>query len=251
MTRIIGLTGGIGSGKSTVANYIASKGIPVYIADEEAKKLMDSKVIIKKIQAIFEESILTNEGNLDRKKIASIVFNSPEKLVELNNIVHPEVKKHFTNWVKKQKNHHLLLQAYAETDQLLPLVLVGQGGLQAECEALAKQLGISDKVFFVGFHSNPYPWIASATGMVLSSIYEGFGIVIAEALALDVPVISTDCESGPAEILPSNNLIPVNDADALAEKMTQLMHHPAYFSHPFNEKLLPKSVAQRYLNLVS
>ena len=87
--------------------------------------------------------------------------------------------------------------------------------------------------------------------MVLSSIYEGFGIVIAEALALDVPVISTDCESGPAEILPSNNLIPVNDADALAEKMTQLMHHPAYFSHPFNEKLLPKSVAQRYLNLVS
>ena len=52
MTRIIGLTGGIGSGKWTVANYIASKGIPVYIADEEAKKLMDSKVIIKKIQAI-------------------------------------------------------------------------------------------------------------------------------------------------------------------------------------------------------
>lgn len=113
MTRIIGLTGGIGSGKSTVANYIASKGIPVYIADEEAKKLMDSKVIIKKIQAIFEESILTNEGNLDRKKIASIVFNSPEKLVELNNIVHPEVKKHFTNWVKKQKNHPFVVKEVA------------------------------------------------------------------------------------------------------------------------------------------
>ena len=113
MTRIIGLTGGIGSGKSTVANYIASKGIPVYIADEEAKKLMDSKVIIKKIQAIFEESILTNEGNLDRKKIASIVFNSPENLVELNNIVHPEVKKHFTNWVKKQKNHPFVVKEVA------------------------------------------------------------------------------------------------------------------------------------------
>lgn len=113
MTRIIGLTGGIGSGKSTVANYIASKGIPVYIADEEAKKIMDSKVIIKKIQAIFEESILTNEGNLDRKKIASIVFNSPEKLVELNNIVHPEVKKHFTNWVKKQKNHPFVVKEVA------------------------------------------------------------------------------------------------------------------------------------------
>lgn len=113
MTRIIGLTGGIGSGKSTVATYIASKGIPVYIADAEAKKLMDSKVIKKKIQAIFEDSVLTNDGNLDRKKIASIVFNSAEKLAELNNIVHPEVKKHFINWVKKQKNQPFVVKEVA------------------------------------------------------------------------------------------------------------------------------------------
>ncbi|MFD2909346.1 dephospho-CoA kinase [Flavobacterium ardleyense] len=113
MTRIIGLTGGIGSGKSTVAFYIASKGIPVYIADEEAKKLMDSKVIIKKIQAIFEESILTDEGNLDRKKIGSIVFNTPEKLAQLNNIVHPEVKKHFENWVKQHKNQPFVVKEVA------------------------------------------------------------------------------------------------------------------------------------------
>lgn len=113
MTRIIGLTGGIGSGKSTVATYIASKGIPVYIADEEAKKLMDSKVIIKKIQAIFEENILTEEGNLDRKKIGSIVFNQPEKLAKLNAIVHPEVKKHFEKWVKKHKNQPFVVKEVA------------------------------------------------------------------------------------------------------------------------------------------
>jgi len=113
MTRIIGLTGGIGSGKSTVASYIASKGIPVYIADEEAKKLMDSKRISTKIQAIFSENILSEKGKLDRKKIATIVFNSPEKLSELNAIVHPEVKKHFTNWLKKHKNALFVIKEVA------------------------------------------------------------------------------------------------------------------------------------------
>lgn len=113
MTRIIGLTGGIGSGKSTVASYIASKGIPVYIADEEAKKLMDSKQISTKIQAIFSENVLTLEGKLDRKKIATIVFNSPEKLSKLNAIVHPEVKKHFANWLKLHKNAPFIIKEVA------------------------------------------------------------------------------------------------------------------------------------------
>ncbi|WP_288984645.1 dephospho-CoA kinase [uncultured Flavobacterium sp.] len=113
MTRIIGLTGGIGSGKSTIANYIASKGIPVYIADEEAKKLMDSKQISTKIQAIFSENVLTLEGKLDRKKIAAIVFNSPEKLSKLNAIVHPEVKKHFANWLKLHKNAPFIIKEVA------------------------------------------------------------------------------------------------------------------------------------------
>ena len=113
MTRIIGLTGGIGSGKSTVASYIASKGIPVYIADEEAKKLMDSKKISTKIQAIFSENILTIDGTLDRKKIAAIVFNSPEKLSKLNAIVHPEVKKHFRNWLNLHKKAPFIIKEVA------------------------------------------------------------------------------------------------------------------------------------------
>lgn len=99
MTRIIGLTGGIGSGKSTVANYIASKGIPVYVADEAAKTLMDSAAVRTKIEALFPENILAEDGTLDRKKIAGIVFNSPEKLAALNAIVHPEVRKHFAAWL--------------------------------------------------------------------------------------------------------------------------------------------------------
>jgi len=113
MTRIIGLTGGIGSGKSTVAAYIASKGIPVYIADDEAKKLMDSKRISSRIQAVFSENILSDSGKLDRKKIAAIVFKAPEKLVKLNEIVHPEVKKHFENWLKNHEKAPFIIKEVA------------------------------------------------------------------------------------------------------------------------------------------
>jgi dephospho-CoA kinase len=103
MTKIIGLTGGIGSGKTTVAKMFSEFGIPVYIADEEAKKLMDSDEIIKKIEKVFGKEILSN-GKIDRTKLASIVFNNSEKLKSLNNIIHPAVQKHFKDWLKNQES---------------------------------------------------------------------------------------------------------------------------------------------------
>ena len=113
MTKIIGLTGGIGSGKSTIANYIASKGIPVYIADEEAKKLMQLPEVIASVNAIFEENVLDEFGKLDRKKIADLVFNSPTQLTQLNNIVHPLVKNHFIEWLKIHSNAPFVIKEVA------------------------------------------------------------------------------------------------------------------------------------------
>lgn len=113
MTKIIGLTGGIGSGKSTVASYIASKGIPVYIADEEAKKIMEREDVKQKIQSLFTESILNSDNTLNRKKIAEFVFNQPEKLKELNAIVHPEVQHHFKNWVNEHKDFPYVIKEVA------------------------------------------------------------------------------------------------------------------------------------------
>ena len=113
MTKIIGLTGGIGSGKSTIANYIASKGIPVYIADEEAKKLMELSEVIASVQAIFEENVLDEFGKLDRKRIADLVFNSPTQLSQLNNIVHPLVKNHFMEWLKIHSNAPYVIKEVA------------------------------------------------------------------------------------------------------------------------------------------
>lgn len=113
MTKIIGLTGGIGSGKSTVAHYIASKGIPVYIADEEAKKLMELPEVITSVQAIFEEKVLDEFGKLDRKRISDLVFNSPTQLTQLNNIVHPLVKNHFIEWLKIHSNAPFVIKEVA------------------------------------------------------------------------------------------------------------------------------------------
>ncbi|NHN27807.1 dephospho-CoA kinase [Flavobacterium jejuense] len=113
MTKIIGLTGGIGSGKSTVAKHIASKGIPVYIADDEAKKIMTKKSVIQEIQNLFEENIILEDGQLDRKKIASIVFQAPSLLKKLNEVVHPKVKKHFEEWLKKHKDAPFIVKEVA------------------------------------------------------------------------------------------------------------------------------------------
>lgn len=98
MTKIIGLTGGIGSGKTTIANIFQSFGIPIYIADDEAKKIMESPEIINEIKDVFGTSVFENEV-LNRQKLAEIVFNTPKKLEQLNKIVHPAVKKHFDQWL--------------------------------------------------------------------------------------------------------------------------------------------------------
>ena len=112
MTKFVGLTGGIGSGKSTIAAYFKKRGVPVYIADDEAKKIMNDPEVVKKVQSVFEENIIENK-QLNRKKIAELVFSSPEQLKKLNSIVHPEVKKHFLDWVKKHEKHPFVIKEAA------------------------------------------------------------------------------------------------------------------------------------------
>ena len=112
MTKIIGLTGGIGSGKSTVARYINSKGIPVYIADDEARLLTDSVEVKDKIVATFGDKILNN-GILDRKILSEIVFNNAENLQKLNSIIHPAVREHFINWLKLHQNNAYVVKEAA------------------------------------------------------------------------------------------------------------------------------------------
>jgi len=107
MAKLVGITGGIGSGKSKVMQYIASLGYPIYLSDEAGRSVMGKPEIIQKIQSIFEENVITESG-LDRKKIGNIVFNNPEKLQQLNAIVHPAVAEDFTNFITQHAEEALI-----------------------------------------------------------------------------------------------------------------------------------------------
>ncbi|MGE8342190.1 MAG: dephospho-CoA kinase [Flavobacterium sp.] len=108
MTKVIGLTGGIGSGKTTVANYFQEMGVPVYIADDGAKRVMQSKNILVEVKSAFGGNIFDNDI-LNRAKLAQIVFNDKEQLAKLNAIVHPAVKLDFDDWVKEHTNNDYVM----------------------------------------------------------------------------------------------------------------------------------------------
>lgn len=109
--KIVGLTGGIGSGKTTVANFFKELGVPVYIADVEAKRLMVANAELRqKITALFGEESY-QDGRLNRKYLAGLVFNNPEKLEALNNLVHPVVAEDFRKWVSAQQAPYVIKES--------------------------------------------------------------------------------------------------------------------------------------------
>src|SRR3970040_3104675 len=108
MTKIIGLTGGIGSGKTTIANHFRSLGVPVYIADDEARIIMQSEEVISSIKESFGGTIF-EDGILNRARLAEIVFGDPVKLKLLNESVHPAVKKHFKQWLLDHEKFPLVV----------------------------------------------------------------------------------------------------------------------------------------------
>lgn len=158
--------------------------------------------------------------------------------------------------LKDQKNHALLLRAFARLP--LPqarLMIVGQGQNEARLRALARELGLDGRVVFAGFHADPAPFYATADLFVLSSDHEGFGNVIVEALSFGLPVVSTDCPSGPAEILGQGRwgrLVPVGDAAALAEAMAAALTAPVDRGalRARAADFAPEIAARRYLDLL-
>lgn len=104
----LGITGGIGSGKSTVSEIIRLLGIPVYIADVESKKLTESSPIIRKklIEAFGDD--LYNGNRLNKEILASYIFNDKHKLAIANSIIHPVVEEHFGEWVERHKHYPIV-----------------------------------------------------------------------------------------------------------------------------------------------
>ena len=127
----VGLTGGIGSGKTTVSNFLLEYGIPVYNYDSQGKKLMNTNLeLINDIVNIFGESVYNN-GILNTNLLSSIVFSDAEKIKQLNNLVHPKVAEDFKQWVGKNNNQPILVKeaailiesgAYLDMDKIILVI---------------------------------------------------------------------------------------------------------------------------------
>jgi glycosyltransferase involved in cell wall biosynthesis len=130
-----------------------------------------------------------------------------------------------------QKDFPTLIHAFDRVRRRRParLVILGEGAERPALERLVDQLGLRDFVGLPGFVLNPYAYMARASVFVLSSRHEGFPNVLLEALACGTPVVSTDCPSGPREILDSGRygpLVPVGDVEALAKAVLAVLDHP-------------------------
>jgi glycosyltransferase involved in cell wall biosynthesis len=131
-----------------------------------------------------------------------------------------------------QKDFQTLIKAFAEVrkHQSVKLIILGEGEERQSLQALIDQLNLTQDVDLIGFVSNPYAYMAKASVCVLSSAWEGFGNVLVESMAVGVPVVSTNCESGPSEILDDGNyglLVAVGDTNALASAILQTLKTPA------------------------
>ncbi len=110
----VGITGGIGSGKSLVCKIFQCLGIPVYDADSHAKALMTTDgILISNIQKEFGHLSYNTDGSVNRSYLGESVFNDPEKLKKLNSLVHPRVKEDYLTWVKKNDHHPYVLKEAA------------------------------------------------------------------------------------------------------------------------------------------
>jgi glycosyltransferase involved in cell wall biosynthesis len=166
--------------------------------------------------------------------------------------------------LRLQKDFPTLIRAFARARAVrrMRLIILGgriderkEGRSRSPLLALADQLGVADDIAFAGFVENPFAYMARASVFVLSSAWEGFGNVIAEALACGCPVVSTDCPSGPAEILDHGKygrLVPVGDDAALADAILAVLNTP-----PDRDRLRARSLmfsadyaAEQYLHVL-
>ncbi|MDT8878298.1 glycosyltransferase [Halomonas saccharevitans] len=149
------------------------------------------------------------------------------------------------------KDQALLLRAYARSGITLPLVLVGDGPERGRLELLAKELDISERVVFAGQRSNPYPWMHHARLFVLSSRFEGMGIVLFEALACGTPVLSVDCPGGIREILKGElaSCVVPHDEESLAEGIRKAAQgEKPLIKKGWLDDFRPEMVAKQFLD---
>ncbi len=213
--------------------------------------------------------------------LAEITHMSPDRITVINNPVnHPDIPKKAQEsvacaWLddpslrvlvtvarlEHQKNVSSLIEAFSRLDdEDLRLLIIGDGSEREGLTQLTIKLGLDSRVKFVGEVSNPYKYMSRSHLFVLSSLYEGLGNVLVEALALKLPIVSTDCPSGPAEILENGRfgiLVEPANPDALAAGMrTALADYDSMLEMTEDAqaslvRFTPETAVAKYLELLT
>ena len=148
MTPIeIGITGGIGSGKSIVSHILRIMGYPVYDTDSQAKLLMDTPALRQQLTAVWGDSIILPNGEINRPQLSAIVFHDPTQLAQLNAIVHPAVRSHYAEWVQQQSSPIVFVESailhQAGMDHALHYIWVVEADAEMRIERVMKRSNLT------------------------------------------------------------------------------------------------------------
>ena len=223
------------------------------------RRIYNNRNIITVSKALIEE--ITKEVGVKPKSIVNI-YNpfDFDRIRHLGSLYDSDIPNEpyivYVAKLENRKRQDLLLQAFAKAKPKRKLVLIGDSYTASDkrwekhLHELTQSLKIAEQVIFTGFKPNPYPWIKNADLFAMASDSEGLPTVLIESFILGTPVVSTDCPTGPSEILTGNlakYLSPIDDIDALAQNITAALHeYPS-----IEEKMLTQFSAdysiQRYL----
>ena len=138
----IAITGGIGTGKTYISKKFVEMGIPVFYADEEAKKCYKDKGIVDTIYSYFGKEVFT-DGKLDFKKMAQYVFQDPQKREIINNLIHPTVMGRFDDWAEEQHTSSVMLESAIvyenELEKFFDMVIVVDAPMEVRMERIKKR----------------------------------------------------------------------------------------------------------------
>jgi len=184
---------------------------------EDLKKVINTNGNMK---VIYNPIIVDKIYQLADETVNNVWFSNPEVsvIIAVGRLV--PIKDYLT-----------LLKAFKQVlkNQPARLVILGSGPEKEKLEWLSSQMGLSESIAFMGFQKNPYKYIKKASVFVLSSLQEGFGNVIIEAMACGAPVVSTDCPVGPGEIIENMKngiLVPVGDEKSMADAILKVLNDP-------------------------
>jgi glycosyltransferase involved in cell wall biosynthesis len=155
----------------------------------------------------------------------------------------------------KQKDFLMLVRAFrlVRDSRAARLMILGEGPDRSRIEGIARELRLAADVALPGFESNPYRFMRRASVFAMSSAWEGFGVVLVEALAMGIPVVSTNCTYGPSEILDNGKygtLVPVGDHEAMAAGLLNALQCPSQVPSEHIQQFTISSVSSQYLALI-